>query len=563
MEIKHKLVRGFTTGTCAQAAAKAAAIMLINKKAINSVDVETPNGVRLNLNIVDQKIARNFAQCAVVKDAGDDPDVTDGARIYAKVRYCGKKGISITGAEGVGVVTKPGLAVEVGKYAINPTPKAMIIKEVTPYLSKDKGIEVIISVPEGKKIAMRTFNPRLGIVGGISIIGTTGIVEPKSTNAYKKSLSLQIDVLKAAGFKNITLVLGYVGENFCKKSKGLKSESMIKIGDHVGFVLLECAKKKIKNVLLVGHIGKLVKVANGQLDTNIRCGDNRIKTIARYAKLCGAKKEIIEEISAQGTAEATIDILKKHNLAQVFDMIAKKTVDAINEFVRNQISVSCILLSLRGEELSAYPGKVNKVFIIGTGPGGLDYLLPAAKREICRADCLIGAGRLLSLFSHQNKKKIRVEGHFKEVISYIKKNKDKEKIAVLVSGDPGLYSFLGQIQLALKKEAYVVIPGISAMQIAFAKIGESWQDAKIISIHGRKRGALAKEVKDSDKVFLFTDAKFPPEKIAGYLLNNGIKNRRAVVFEALTYPNERIVESDLKELSKNRGFGLCAMIIKK
>lgn len=206
---------------------------------------------------------------------------------------------------------------------------------------------------------------------------------------------------------------------------------------------------------------------------------------------------------------------------------------------------------------------MNKVFIIGMGPGGLDYLLPAAKREIYRANCLIGAGRLLSLFSHQNKKKIRMDGHFKEVISYIKKNKDKERIAVLVSGDPGLYSFLGQIQLALKKEAYVVIPGISALQIAFAKIGESWQDAKIISIHGRKIGGLAKEVKDSDKVFLFTDTKFPPEKIAGYLLNNGIKNRRAVVFEALTYPNERIVESDLKELSKKRGFGLCAMVIKK
>lgn len=374
MERKHKLVWGFTTGTCAQAAAKAAGLMLINKKVINSVDVETPNGVRLNLNIVGQKIGRNFAECAVVKDAGDDPDATNGARICAKVKYSDKKGIFVTGQDGVGIVTKPGLAVAVGKYAINPTPRAMIIKEVTPYLSKDKGLEVVISVPDGKKIAMRTFNPRLGIVGGISIIGTTGIVEPKSTDAYKKSLSLQIDVLKAAGFKNITLVLGYVGESFCKKQKWIKSESIIKIGDHVGFVLLECAKKNIKKALLIGHIGKLVKVANGQLDTNIRYGDNRIKTIARYAKLCGARKEIIEAISAQGAAEATIDILKKHNLTQVFDMIAKKTVDAINEFVspvpskesvrggrrggvRSQLSVSCILLSLRGEELSAYPKK--------------------------------------------------------------------------------------------------------------------------------------------------------------------------------------------------------------
>src|SRR3989338_3297908 len=205
MSSKLKLKTGFTTGTCAQAAAKGAALMLINKKVVKDVCVETPKGVHLNLKIVGQKMGRNFAQCAVIKDAGDDPDMTDGARICAKVKYSDKKGISITGGEGVGIVTKPGLALDVGEYAINPTPRKMIIKEVTPYLSKNKGMEVIVSVPEGKKIARSTFNSRLGIVGGISIIGTTGIVEPRSTDAYRKSLSLQIDVLKAAGFKNITL----------------------------------------------------------------------------------------------------------------------------------------------------------------------------------------------------------------------------------------------------------------------------------------------------------------------------------------------------------------------
>lgn len=204
-----------------------------------------------------------------------------------------------------------------------------------------------------------------------------------------------------------------------------------------------------------------------------------------------------------------------------------------------------------------------KVHVIGIGPGTIDYLLPVAKRAIEKADCLIGAGRFLSLFKHCDKKKMRLEGHFKEVILYIKKNKNKERIAVLVSGDPGLFSFLGQIRLALKREEYAVIPGISTLQLAFARIGESWYDAKIVSIHGRKRGDLVKEVKDSDKLFLFTDEKFPPQQIAGYLLNNGVKNRKAIVFEALGYPNERIVESDLSALSKKRGFGLCAMIIKK
>ncbi len=353
--VSTQLRKGFTTGTCAQAAAKAASIMLATKRLVKSIEVQTPKGVKLNLKIVGQKIGKGFVQCEVIKDAGDDPDVTHGASIRARLQYSRKKGIFLRGAEGVGIVTKPGLAVRVGEYAINPTPREMIIKEVIAHLSLEKGIEVIISVPEGREIAKRTFNPQLGIVGGISIIGTTGIVEPKSTDAYKTSLSLQLDVLKASGHKKVALVLGYVGEKFCQGVLRLKADSMIKIGDHVGFMLSECVKKKINKVLLVGHIGKLVKVANGQFDTNIRFGDHRLKTITHFALLCGAKKEIIEKVSRQASAEATVDILKKHNLTQTFDMLAKRTVDVINEFVNNQLSVDCIFLSLQGEVLSVYP----------------------------------------------------------------------------------------------------------------------------------------------------------------------------------------------------------------
>ncbi len=361
MNSKEKLKSGFTTGTCAQAAAKAAALMLANRRAVKRVEVETPKGIHLNLKIIDQKIGRDFAQCAVVKDAGDDPDVTDGARICAKVRYFGKKRVFVRGGLGVGIVTRPGLAVSVGGYAINPTPKEMIIKEVSACLPEDRGAEVLISVPEGRRIAKRTFNERLGIVGGISIIGTTGIVEPRSTDAYKKSLSLQLDLLKAAGHKKAILVLGYVGDRFCKEALKANPDSVIKIGDHVGFMLLECAKKKVRNVLLAGHIGKLVKIANGQFDTNIKSGDNRMKTIAHYAKACGAKQEAIKEILKQASAEATIALLRKYNLAQAFDMIAEGAVDAIDRFTKNKLSVRCILLSLCGEELSVYPKKRPKI----------------------------------------------------------------------------------------------------------------------------------------------------------------------------------------------------------
>ena len=204
-----------------------------------------------------------------------------------------------------------------------------------------------------------------------------------------------------------------------------------------------------------------------------------------------------------------------------------------------------------------------KVYIIGAGPGTIDYLIPAAIREIEKADCLIGAKRILSQFCYPDKKKKYLEGHFKEVSSYIKKNKGRERIVVLVSGDPGLYSFLRQVQLILKKKEYSVIPGISTLQLAYARIGESWQDTKIISVHGRPPNNLVEEVEASTKVFLLTDPKFPPQKVAAHLLKGKIRIRRLVIFENLAYPDERIVKTDLRSLSKMKGFGLCVMIITK
>lgn len=204
-----------------------------------------------------------------------------------------------------------------------------------------------------------------------------------------------------------------------------------------------------------------------------------------------------------------------------------------------------------------------KVSIIGTGPGTKDYLLPIAKREIEKADCLIGAKRLIALFRNLGKEDVLIAGHFDAAIDYIKKHRRKKKIAVLVSGDPGMYSFLESISKTLKKEEYVVIPGISTLQLAFAKIGESWHDAKVISLHGRKLNNLTQVVEGSRKLFLFTDRSFPAHKIAAQLLKDGLENRRAVVLENLSYLDERIVDTDLKHLSRMKKFGLCAMIIEK
>ena len=205
---------------------------------------------------------------------------------------------------------------------------------------------------------------------------------------------------------------------------------------------------------------------------------------------------------------------------------------------------------------------MNKAYIIGVGPGTKEYLLPIALTQIKAADCLIGAKRILAEFRNLRKEEFSMEGNLGKIIPFVKAQKDKKKIAILVSGDSGLYSFLDTVSRKFKKDEYEVIPGISSMQLAFARIGESWQDAKILSLHGRSIGNLATEVKRNPKVFLFTDPDFPPQKIAAYLIEKGMDKKRAVVCEQLGYPEERVVDTSLKKLTKMRDFKLCVMIIK-
>jgi cobalt-precorrin-5B (C1)-methyltransferase len=230
----------------------------------------------------------------------------------------------------------------------------MILRDVSSLLPDGQGVEVTITVPEGEALAEKTFNPRLGIEGGISIIGTTGIVEPKSINAYRTSLSLQLDVLRAQGLEKVALVLGYVGERFCKKALHLPEDSVIKIGDHVGYMLDQCGEKGFKEVLLVGHIGKLVKVAGGQFNTHFRFGDRRIETIVDHARCRGADQKIIEAILRETTAEATIDILREHRMMNVFDDIAKEVALRVKHRVGGKFGIRCILLSLKGEVLGSH-----------------------------------------------------------------------------------------------------------------------------------------------------------------------------------------------------------------
>ncbi len=348
------LRKGYTTGSCAQGAAKAATLALLGRRRVEEVELETPSGTRLLLPVIDTELGDGYARCGVIKDAGDDPDVTHGARIYATVRFSDTPGVTLRGGKGVGIVTKPGLAVPVGEHAINPTPREMILREVSGLLPDGQGMEVTITVPDGEALAAKTFNPRLGIKGGISIIGTTGIVEPKSVSAYRTSLSLQLDVLRAQGMEPVTLVLGYVGERFCKNVLHPPGDSVIKIGDHVGYMLDQCGEKGFKEVLLVGHIGKLVKVAGGQFNTHFRFGDRRIETLVHHARRCGADQELIEAILRETTAEATIDLLRRHGMMNVFGDIAKEVASSVKHRVGEKFRIRCILLSLEGQVLGSH-----------------------------------------------------------------------------------------------------------------------------------------------------------------------------------------------------------------
>jgi cobalt-precorrin-5B (C1)-methyltransferase len=351
------LRKGYTTGTCAQAAALAATLMLTTGKVVEQIEVETPSGVKLTLGIIGQSLSDGLVRCGVIKDAGDDPDVTHGAEIYAEVRLLRGQGVEIKGGTGVGRVTKPGLPLPPGEWAINPVPRSMIARDVGRLLPPGTMAEVTIAVPDGEKLAAKTYNPRLGIVGGISILGTTGIVEPRSVEAYKVSLSLEIRVAQACGHKKLSLCSGRIGEALSRGALGFPQEAIVIVGDQVGFALEECRRWGVEEVLLVGHIGKLAKVAAGMMNTHHHFGDARLETIAACAALCGATREVVSRVMAQDAAEAAVDILRRESLEATFDEVARRVVWRVGMLVGPSLRMDCLILNLKGEVLGKCLGK--------------------------------------------------------------------------------------------------------------------------------------------------------------------------------------------------------------
>jgi cobalt-precorrin-5B (C1)-methyltransferase len=348
------LKTGYTTGACAAAAAKAATLAL-STSPVNSVKIRSPSGKEIEIPIKTcEVIAPGTARASVVKDAGDDEkyDITHGIDILATVTFHRGTGIVVKCGEGVGMVTKPGLPVKVGEPAINPVPKRMIIESVREALPPNISAEIVISVPDGAKVANRTYNPKLGITGGISILGTTGIVIPRSRSAYIASLVSQVDVAVAQGHKRLVLVPGNIGESIAKQLLETPADTIIETGDFMGYMIKKAVEKGVKEILILGHPGKLVKLAAGIFNTNYRMGDGRKEVVAAYAAMAGAPKDVIETIMKANTTDEMVQTLENLKLSDVtFNLIANAVKDRVTEKINGEAKVSVAMVSLDGRIL--------------------------------------------------------------------------------------------------------------------------------------------------------------------------------------------------------------------
>jgi cobalt-precorrin-5B (C1)-methyltransferase len=366
-----RLRRGFTTGSCAAAAATAAAQMLMTGEIVEMVQIQTPGGPVYNAQILDAEILekawpsgrkRTSCRCAVLKDGGDDPDITTGTRIVAEVSLSDEPGITIDGGAGIGRVTKPGLDQPVGQAAINRIPRQMIAENVGKILREwqnmrnaPKGLHVVISAPDGEAIAEKTFNPKLGIVGGISILGTTGIVEPMSDRAIVETIRAQMRVQKAQGRRYVIAAPGNYGLAFLQEQHNLDESNAVQISNFAGEAVEMAAELGFEGFLLAGHIGKLVKVAGGAPNTHSKYGDRRMETLWEMAAVfCpeedreSLRKEILECVMT----DAALEVLDSHGLKEkTAQEMARRICANLVQWSGGRLRAETIVFSHQNREL--------------------------------------------------------------------------------------------------------------------------------------------------------------------------------------------------------------------
>ena len=344
-----KLQFGYTTGTCAAAAAKAATMLLFTGRVPETVHILTPKGIALDLQVLEPKLSDGAASCAIKKYSGDDPDITNGILVYAEV--CAKKepGIDIDGGLGVGRVTKPGLKQPVGEAAINPVPREMIrmaAEEALDDCGVMSGLRIVISVPEGVEIAKKTFNPRLGIEGGISILGTSGIVEPMSEEALIESIELEIRQKHVLGQQRLIITPGNYGADFAKGGWKLEDSDLVKCSNYIGRTLDMAVTEGFQEVLLIGHVGKLVKLAGGIMNTHSKEGDGRAELMAACALRAGADADLARQILDCVTTDEMLRLMHEAGIMEAAMAYMGERIDFyLRHRVKDQIAVGAVVFT--------------------------------------------------------------------------------------------------------------------------------------------------------------------------------------------------------------------------
>jgi len=316
---------GYTTGACAAAAARAAARALLTGQPVPEIDVDLPVKKAVRFRISCCEMGPGRVTCGTIKDAGDDPDVTHGAEIQATVEWDAAPGVALVGGPGVGTVTKPGLAVEVGQPAINPVPRRMIVQAVLSELGeRAQGIKVTISVPGGEALARQTLNPRLGIVGGISILGTTGIVHPYSQAAFRATIFVALKVAARNGVSHAVLSTGRHSEDYARARYPAWLElRFVQVGDHMGYALKQARRFKFSRVVVAGMIGKLSKLAQGRFETHVSQGEVDMDFLASIAGQLGADERLVARCRSANTARHVQMMLRKAGVAGLENRVAE------------------------------------------------------------------------------------------------------------------------------------------------------------------------------------------------------------------------------------------------
>ncbi|NOJ32445.1 MAG: cobalt-precorrin-5B (C(1))-methyltransferase [Candidatus Nitrosocosmicus sp.] len=361
---KGQLRTGLTTGTSAAAATKAALQTLLGKEIYEEIQITLPKGKIVELPIAWTRVDDSRVTCSVIKDGGDDPDVTHGAEILSTVEFTSEAGsVQVKGGIGVGKVTKPGLGLPIGSHAINPVPLKMIKDSVDEVLSKNIdstksfGIAITITVPKGAEIAIKTDNPRLGIIGGISILGTTGIVLPYSTASFAAAIRQGLDVGIAQGADTFILTTGGRSEDFMKHlfQERYPEHCYIQMGDFAGFSVKQCHDKGVKRIFIGGFIGKLTKIAMGVKQTHVRGSHVSMDFMARLAEESGANKELVDSIVNANTARHVSEIIDSNSIVGFYDLICREAVKQLKNYSGNQLLIEVLLFDFNGNVVGRYP----------------------------------------------------------------------------------------------------------------------------------------------------------------------------------------------------------------